>query len=195
MKTPSLHISKLAEKSSNLYELITFTDDAKYDLIIYYSFIETRYGKALIANTAKGVCYIAFGNKERILKELIDLFPDANILEQEHKLQEAACALINNGGYSNKPLPLHIKGTDFQIKVWEALLHIPKGMTTSYQNIARFIGNENSNRAVGSAVGKNPISCLIPCHRVVRANGNVGEYHWGVELKQIMIATEAKDIL
>jgi len=195
MKTNAFNIANLAENQSNLYELITFTDDNKSDLKIYYSLIETRYGKALIANSSKGVCYIAFGNKERILKELIDLFPDANIQEQEHKLQDEARFLINNNYHSNSPLPLHLKGTAFQLKVWEALLHIPHGKTTSYQNIARFIGKENSNRAVGSAVGKNPISCLIPCHRVVRANGNVGEYHWGVELKQKMIATEANDII
>lgn len=195
MKSYSLLVSNLAENQSDLYDLITLTNNDLSDLIIYYSYINTRYGLALIANTDIGVCYIAFGNKEQILKELIDLFPGVTIREHLHKLQEDACQIINKNTISNNPLPLHIKGTDFQIKVWEALLHIPTGMTTSYQNIARFIGNKNGSRAVGSAVGKNPISCLIPCHRVIRANGSIGEYHWGVDLKQKMICCEAEDII
>lgn len=88
-------------------------------------------------------------------------------------------------------LKLHIKGSEFQLKVWEALLHIPAGNLTSYKTIANAVGNPNSSRAVGSAIGKNPVAILIPCHRVLQTSGQLGGYRWGLERKSALISLEA----
>lgn len=155
-----------------------------------YTFLRTCYGESLIAATAKGVTYIAFGDRKTMLDELKALYPKASFTEQSDELQKAAVAMINGEKSSVYPLPLHIKGTDFQMDVWRALLRIPSGELTSYQQIAASIGKPKANRAVGSAVGDNPISCLIPCHRVVRSDGTPGGYHWGLDLKLTMIGKE-----
>ncbi len=164
------------------------------NLTIYYSFLETIFGAACIASTDKGVCYIAFGDTEIAYKELVEMFFRANFIHEEQPSHLQAVSFLQNPENAHNPLQLHIKGTDFQLKVWDALLKIPLGQLTTYSHISNHIGKPKANRAVGTAVGSNPISYIIPCHRVIRSSGELGGYHWGLDLKVAMIGWEAARI-
>ena len=161
------------------------------DLSIYYSYPETIFGSACVASTNKGICYLAFGDTATAYKELVEMFPYASFIHQEQTLHQEAVAFLQNPASALNPLQLHIKGTDFQLKVWSALLKIPLGKLTTYGNISIHLNNPNANRAVGTAVGSNPVSFIIPCHRVIRSSGELGGYHWGLDLKVAMIGWEA----
>ena len=161
------------------------------DLTIYYSYPETVFGVACVASTQKGLCYLAFGDTSIAYKELVEMFPRANFIQQEQPVHQQAIAFLQNPESALNPLHLHIKGTDFQLKVWDALLKIPTGDLTTYGDISLLIGNPKANRAVGTAVGSNPVSYIIPCHRVIRSSGELGGYHWGLNLKVAMIGWEA----
>ena len=161
------------------------------DLTIYYSFPETIFGSACVASTNKGVCYLAFGDTATAYKELVEIFPSANFIQQPQTIHQKAIAFLKDPTKELKPLQLHIKGTDFQLKVWDALLKIPLGNLTTYGNISNYLNNPHANRAVGTAVGSNPVSFIIPCHRVIRSSGELGGYHWGLDLKVAMIGWEA----
>lgn len=161
------------------------------NLTIYYSNLETIFGPACIASTDKGICYLAFGDKVQAHKELIEMFPQAKFIHLEQPIHHQAVSFLLNPQNAHDPLNLHIKGTDFQLKVWDALLKIPLGELTTYGNISHHLNNPNANRAVGTAVGSNPVSFIIPCHRVIRSSGELGGYHWGLNLKVAMIGWEA----
>lgn len=161
------------------------------DLTIYYSYPETIFGSSCVASTNKGVCYLAFGNTATAYKELVEMFPRANFTQQAKAIHLQAVAFSQNPVNAHHPLQLHIKGTDFQLKVWHALLKIPLGELTTYGNISNHLNNPNAHRAVGTAVGSNPVSFIIPCHRVIRSSGELGGYHWGLDLKVAMIGWEA----
>lgn len=161
------------------------------NLTIYYSNLETIFGPACIASTDKGICYLAFGDKVQAHKELIEMFPQAKFIHLEQPIHHQAVSFLLNPQNAHDPLNLHIKGTDFQLKVWDALLKIPLGELTTYGNISHHLNNLNANRAVGTAVGSNPVSFIIPCHRVIRSSGELGGYHWGLNLKVAMIGWEA----
>lgn len=162
------------------------------DMNISYFFYKTQYGQAIIASTEKGICYIGFGEKEPMLLSLKKNYPQANFLEQNADVHQLALSFIKNEKFSE--LPLHISGTDFQIKVWKALLEIPLGELSSYQSIAQTIHNPKAVRAVGSAIGANPISYIIPCHRVIRSDGGLGGYFWGLDIKRKMIDVETQGL-
>ena len=161
------------------------------DLTIYYSYPETIFGAACVASTQKGLCYLAFGDTSIAYKELVEMFPRANFIQQEQPVHQQAIAFLQNPESALNPLHLHIKGTDFQLKVWDALLKIPTGDLTTYGDISLLIGNPKANRAVGTAVGSNPVSYIIPCHRDIRSSGELGGYHWGLNLKVATIGWEA----
>ncbi|HZJ79504.1 MAG TPA: methylated-DNA--[protein]-cysteine S-methyltransferase [Dysgonamonadaceae bacterium] len=161
------------------------------DLTIFYSYPDTIFGSACVASTNKGICYLAFGDTATTYKELVEMFPRANFIHQQQTIHLEAVAFIQSSANALKPLQLHIKGTDFQLKVWDALLKIPLGNLTTYGNISNHLSNPNANRAVGTAVGSNPVSFIIPCHRVIRSSGELGGYHWGLDLKVAMIGWEA----
>ena len=161
------------------------------DLTIYYSYPDTIFGPACVASTNKGICYLAFGDIATAYKELVKMFPRANYIHQEQPSHLQAVSFLQNPESALNPLQLHIKGTDFQLKVWDALLKIPLGNLTTYGNISNHLNNPNANRAVGTAVGSNPVSFIIPCHRVIRSSGELGGYHWGLNLKVAMIGWEA----
>ena len=161
------------------------------DLTIFYSYPDTIFGSACVASTNKGICYLAFGDTATTYKELVEMFPRANFIHQQQTIHLEAVAFMQNPANALKPLQLHIKGTDFQLKVWDALLKIPLGNLTTYGNISNHLSNPNANRAVGTAVGSNPVSFIIPCHRVIRSSGELGGYHWGLDLKVAMIGWEA----
>lgn len=161
------------------------------DLTIYYSYPETIFGSACVASTPKGICYLAFGDKTIAYNELVEMFPSANFIHQEKTIHQEAIGFLQNSENALNPLQLHIKGTDFQLKVWNALLQIPLGQLTTYGHISKHLNNPKANRAVGTAVGSNPVSFIIPCHRVIRTSGELGGYHWGLDLKVAMIGWEA----
>jgi AraC family transcriptional regulator of adaptative response/methylated-DNA-[protein]-cysteine methyltransferase len=161
------------------------------NLLIRYSFEESPFGKILIASTSKGICFMAFDDKKDMaLNELHSLFPSAGFIHQSDLLHKAALSFI--GTYEQKDkINLHLKGTPFQLKVWEALLKIPKGDLTTYGSLAKRIDHAGASRAVGSAVGDNPVAFLIPCHRVIQQSGVIGQYRWGHLRKVAMIGWEA----
>lgn len=164
------------------------------NLSIYYSFPETIFGQACVASTNKGICYLAFGDTTIAYNELVEMFPHANFTHQEQPIHQQAIAFLQNPEIALNPLQLHIKGTDFQLKVWDALLKIPLGKLTTYGNISSHLNKPGANRAVGTAVGSNPVSFIIPCHRVIRSGGELGGYHWGLDLKVAMIGWEAAKV-
>ncbi|RZK60109.1 MAG: methylated-DNA--[protein]-cysteine S-methyltransferase [Pedobacter sp.] len=162
------------------------------NLVINYNFHHTPFGNLLIAGTTKGVCYMAFADDELLaFEELHQQFPKASFNKLTDKNQEDALQIFSSNWSETKRVKLHLKGTPFQLKVWETLLKIPKGNFTTYGTIAQSIGNANASRAVGSAIGSNPIAFLIPCHRVIQSSGNFGQYHWGSIRKTAMLGWEA----
>jgi AraC family transcriptional regulator of adaptative response/methylated-DNA-[protein]-cysteine methyltransferase len=162
-------------------------------LVIQYGLYPTPFGEALIAATARGLCYLAFvqgGNRAEPLRELKRRWSVARIERDDDSLapfaRRAFPETVKRGG----PLSMHIRGTNFQLRVWNALLQLRPGETTTYATIATSIGEPSAQRAVGSAVGANPISWLIPCHRVLRGDGGLGGYAWGPDRKRAMLVWE-----
>ena len=183
------------EKHLPLVEIEEMTPDeyknGGSELTINYNFEYSRFGKLLIATTARGVCDISFYDDEQTaLTLLIAKFPNAKYVQQSDLFQENALLAFQIQS-SEQPIQLHLNGTDFQLKVWEALLEIPMSELSTYGKIAAALGNSNASRAVGTAIGSNPIAFLIPCHRVVQASGNLGGYMWGPTRKQAIIGFEA----
>lgn len=166
--------------------------DGGKNLTIRYQFAETFFGLALIASTAKGICHIAFViDKMPAFETLQAKFPNATYLEKLDSSQDAALLLLQTTPEDLPEIKLHLKGTNFQLKVWESLLKIPLGSLTTYRTIAESIGHEKASRAVGSAIGKNPVAFLIPCHRVIQTSGKLGGYMWGLPRKSAMIGWES----
>lgn len=165
------------------------------NLNINYGFSESPFGKIIAASTEKGICFMAFEeNKENALRDLHHKFPNASFFEKEDELQQNALSIFNKDWSKLNTIKLHLKGTDFQLKVWESLLKIPLGKLSTYGNLAHKIGSPKSSRAVGTAIGSNPVAFLIPCHRVIQSSGKIGGYMWGSERKQMMIGWESSKI-
>ncbi|MEO6963194.1 MAG: methylated-DNA--[protein]-cysteine S-methyltransferase [Puia sp.] len=162
-------------------------------LHINYSFAETPFGNLITGSTAKGICYMAFADngQDAALLELKKRFPWARYQQLKDKIQQEALFIFNQDWSKLSEIKLHLKGTSFQIKVWETLLKIPMGEISTYTGIAEKLNNPKASRAVGSAVARNPVAFLIPCHRVIRATGEFGQYHWGSTRKTAMIGWEA----
>ncbi|MFL5810781.1 MAG: bifunctional helix-turn-helix domain-containing protein/methylated-DNA--[protein]-cysteine S-methyltransferase, partial [Flavisolibacter sp.] len=158
---------------------------------IEYGFHETPFGTSFIAQTEKGICAMSFvdDNEDLVLNEFTSEWLNASIKKNQHSTG-AIIEQIFEESPERKELKLLLKGTKFQLKVWEALLKIPFGSVSSYQNIATSIGQLGAIRAVGSAVGANPVAFIIPCHRVIRSQGMIGQYHWGTRRKTAMIGWE-----
>ena len=162
------------------------------NLQINYSFAETFFGDVLIASTAKGVCHISFArDQEEELLVLRSRFPRALFVQRTDLHQQNALQLFKNDWKDLEKIKLHLKASPFQIKVWEALLRIPFGSVSTYANIANDIQLPTASRAVGTAIAKNPVAFLIPCHRVIRSTGLIGEYHWGNTRKSALLGWEA----
>jgi AraC family transcriptional regulator of adaptative response/methylated-DNA-[protein]-cysteine methyltransferase len=150
-------------------------------------------GRLLLAATEQGVCRVAMGDREDALEAgLRAEYPAAEILRDDSGLQDWASAVRThlNGDQPHLNLPVDIKASAFQRKVWEALKSIPYGKTRSYGEVARAIGQPKAARAVGRACATNPVAVLIPCHRVIQANGSLGGYAWGLDRKQVLLAKE-----
>jgi|TARA_B110000116_G_scaffold17102_1_gene13826 AraC family transcriptional regulator of adaptative response/methylated-DNA-[protein]-cysteine methyltransferase len=157
---------------------------------INWSWFDSPYGKMLIMATNRGLCGLGFcgqKNDEDILNDFKLRWPYATYTKNKLELEAIVSSLISEQGIIN----VHLIGAPFQIKVWEALLNIPSGFVTTYSDVAQAVNNKEAVRAVGTAIGKNPISWLIPCHRVLRSNGELGGYHWGLDLKKAILARES----
>jgi AraC family transcriptional regulator, regulatory protein of adaptative response / methylated-DNA-[protein]-cysteine methyltransferase len=161
------------------------------NLIISYSVAVSPFGQILLASTSKGICHIAFvETKAQGLDTLKRQFPNAQFVENENETHQNALLFFQNDWQTLRQIKLHLKGTDFQLKVWESLLKIPMGRLSTYGGIAGSIGNPNASRAVGTAIGSNPVAFIIPCHRVIQSSGELGGYMWGGTRKTAIIGWE-----
>ena len=152
---------------------------------------DSPFGRVLVMATAKGVCGLAFGDEgdeDAMMKDMRARWPNAAYRENPQRTGAIARQIFEGRGGD---LALHLLGTPWQIKVWEALLAIPAGKVATYRGVAQTLGNAKASRAVGAAVGRNPISWLIPCHRVLGSDGALHGYHWGLVRKRAMLALEA----
>lgn len=164
-------------------------------LSLNYSYGKSLFGNILIASTQKGICYMGFSDDNQIaFSELEKRFPKARFIQQTDELQQNALLVFSQDWSKIDTIKLHLKGTDFQFKVWKALLKIPVGSLTTYGNIAEFIQKPKAARAVGTAIGSNPIAFLIPCHRVIQSSGLLGGFMWGTTRKTAIIGWEAAKI-
>ena len=164
-------------------------------LRINYGFHPTPFGECLLSVTERGICGLGFidaGGRAPLLRDFQARWPEAK-WEENTQLTLPYIRRIFGGekGNGNLPITLVLQGTNFQIKVWEALLRIPMGSVVPYEDLATAVCSARAARAVGSAVAKNPIAFLIPCHRVIRKAGGIGGYHWGAARKRAMLAWEA----
>ena len=164
-------------------------------LTITWEEVDTRFGRALIASTSIGICHIGFcqpGIEERM--NLQAKFPRATFQFGKPELHQPAKRWLQEDFSPLNTIKLHVRGTDFQVKVWEALLKIPLGELTTYGDLAHQINHPKASRAVGTAIGDNPIAYLIPCHRVIRSSGIIGDYRWGSTRKTLLIGWEAAQV-
>ncbi len=162
---------------------------------IAYTIVPSPLGYLLVATTEKGICAVKLGDEADVLERTLILeFARADIFRDDHTYKEWVQAILDLivRDLPDLDLPLDIQGTAFQKQVWQALQKIPYGETRTYTDIARNLGKPQAVRAVGNACGANPIALIVPCHRVVRSNGSLGGYHWGIERKQKLLAYEAK---
>lgn len=161
---------------------------------IEYGVHATPFGDAFIGVTGRGICALEFadgGQSGQGLQRLSDTWPQARLSENVRATGQVVESIFDEPAQINRPLSLYVHGTNFQVNVWKALLRIPPGRVVSYSQIATAIGRPRAARAVGMAVGDNPIAFLIPCHRVIQQNGGLGGYHWGETRKQAIHTWEA----
>ena len=162
-------------------------------LTIRYGLHDTPFGKALIGITDRGICHFGFvgGREGEAIDALVANWQQAKMTEDHKSTASLVGPIFDLNQRSNRPLHLHLRGTNFQLKVWEALLRIPPGAATSYQGLAEQAGFPGASRAVGNALGRNPIAVLIPCHRVIRKLGEFGNYRYGIARKKALLGWEA----
>lgn len=170
-----------------MHTIVPMTTDELTNLSIKYHFEineENSFLNILIASTNKGICYIAFyNNKESAITELHNQFPSATFEKEKNNH-------FSIFSKETKSYILHVTGTVFQLKVWKALLNIPFGKLATYQELANQISQPKAHRAVGTAIGKNVIAFLIPCHRIIQSSGKLGNYKWSTEQKEKLIEWE-----
>ncbi|GKY88230.1 bifunctional helix-turn-helix domain-containing protein/methylated-DNA--[protein]-cysteine S-methyltransferase [Sinisalibacter aestuarii] len=159
-------------------------------LTIRWGWFDSPFGLALVMATDRGICGLAFAEEtgpEAAMEDMLSRWPNATFVEDPMSMRGEVMAAFDQKGEAR----LHMIGAPFQIKVWEALITIPSGHVTTYSEIAGAVGRPRAVRAVGTAVGRNPVSWLIPCHRALRKSGGLGGYHWGLPVKRALLAWEA----
>lgn len=169
------------------------------NLFVDYDVVPVFEGKVFVASTEKGVCCMGFVDSHATAADILyKKFPHANIAQKYGKWQQMVhsfwLSVCNGGGetvYDKEPISLHLKGTEFQFRVWQALLAVPLGGLLAYKDIAKIVGTPGACRAVGTAIGQNPVAVLIPCHRIVRTSGEIGGYRWGLSCKTRLLNWEA----
>lgn len=196
-KIPDVHITRMT--------------DSEYfkGLEIHYFYYDTPIGMILVSSTNKGICSIEFADDMNFAYlSLKSRFSEAVIMEKEENIHKSVflafgmqnsfisgLSCIQFAQHEIKSIFLHLRGTDFQLEVWKALLNIPFGELVTYNDIAKLVGKPGACRAVGTAIGKNPVSFVIPCHRVIRKDGNIGGYYWGTEKKKKILEWEKSEML
>ncbi|MGD8339674.1 MAG: methylated-DNA--[protein]-cysteine S-methyltransferase [Gammaproteobacteria bacterium] len=163
-------------------------------LTIRHGEAPSPFGRVFVASTARGICSLAFVDEApegTALGDVASGWPNARLVRDDAAAGSIVERVFSRSGDQDGPLSIHVAGTNFQVSVWRALLAIPAGRLASYKDVARAIGKPRAMRAVGAAVGANPCAFLIPCHRVIRSNGEVGGYRWGLTRKQAIHAWEA----
>ncbi|HLY52319.1 MAG TPA: bifunctional helix-turn-helix domain-containing protein/methylated-DNA--[protein]-cysteine S-methyltransferase [Steroidobacteraceae bacterium] len=167
-------------------------------LQIRYGFTATPFGTALLASTARGLCYLSFhdeGSERAAAAVLAGQWREARLRRDDAMARETAQRIWSAPPPAHLPLRLAVRGTNFQLKVWQALLEVAAAGPTTYRKIAQAAGVPGSERAVGNAVGRNPVAWLIPCHNVLRGDGSLGGYAWGEDRKRAMLAWGSRDII
>ncbi len=157
-------------------------------LVIRWGYFQTPFGEALVMATDRGICGLGFTEefgRDWSMNDLTARWPQATYIED----QSIAPLVVE--AMAGRSARLHLIGAPFQLKVWEALLQIPSGHVTTYSELAGAVGHPTAQRAVGTAVGRNPISFLVPCHRALRKSGGLGGYHWGLPVKRAILAWES----
>ncbi|MBF4800371.1 bifunctional transcriptional activator/DNA repair enzyme AdaA [Aeromonas hydrophila] len=163
-------------------------------LVIDHGVHDTPFGQAFVALTPRGVCNFSFLDDQAPqapLTTLAQSWPEAELREAPSRTRGVIHTMFDSSKKADRPISLHVSGTNFQISVWRALLQIPPAKVVSYAQVASAVGNPKAARAVGLAVGANPVAFMIPCHRVIQQNGKLGGYHWGETRKQAIHAWEA----
>lgn len=163
--------------------------------LIRYGVGNSPYGSCMIGETEEGICHLSFFDKPSPEPEIAQLqkqWPDASLIQDDSAIKSTATRLFASGakGKDSEPIEILVRGTDFQVLVWRTLLQIPSGSLVTYAKLAELAGRATAHRAVASAVARNHLGYLIPCHRVVRSTGIVGDFRWGTVRKQAMIARE-----
>jgi AraC family transcriptional regulator of adaptative response/methylated-DNA-[protein]-cysteine methyltransferase len=165
------------------------------DVDISLGYGETPFGEALLAWTDKGVCFLGFCHekgRQHVLADFKAQWPDAHLTEQPVDAKTMLGDIFSSA--QNKELKIWLRGSPFQLHVWEALLNLPTGTHCTYGQLATFAGNAKASRAIGTAIGRNPVAWIIPCHRVINSLGALGGYRWGTNIKQSMIGYEASAV-
>ncbi|MDG1471135.1 MAG: methylated-DNA--[protein]-cysteine S-methyltransferase [Ascidiaceihabitans sp.] len=160
-------------------------------LQVFGGWFDSPFGRAIVMGTTRGICGLGLAGEigeDAAFADLAKRWPNAEFIEDADRLRPWVASAFGQVG---EKAPLHLIGAPFQIKVWEALLCVPTGQVTTYSDIAEKVGNPRAVRAVGTAIGRNPVSWLIPCHRALRKSGALGGYHWGLPMKRAMLAYEA----
>lgn len=164
------------------------------DLVIQYGFHPTHFGSCFLARTERGICRMTFNPpaaRDIELDHLRRAWPKADLVEAPSATAPLVDRILNSASANgHEPLSLFVRGTNFQVQVWQALLRIPAGHVTNYQDLAGYVGRPAATRAVASAVARNPVGVIIPCHRVIRKNGETGQYHWGSTRKKALLGWE-----
>ncbi|GLS85741.1 6-O-methylguanine DNA methyltransferase [Cypionkella aquatica] len=157
-------------------------------LLIRWGYFQTPFGEALVMATDRGICGLGFTEefgRDWSMHDLTRRWPNATYIE-DHSI-----APLVEDAMAGRAARLHLIGAPFQLKVWEALLQVPSGHVTTYSELGKVVGHPTAQRAVGTAVGRNPISFLVPCHRALRKSGGLGGYHWGLPVKRAILAWES----
>ena len=166
-------------------------------LALRRAWVETPFGEALAMGSEIGLTGLAFAQelgREAALADMLGRWPRARVVEDDGTVRDMAEAAFSKSSSGRPKAHLALIGAPFQIKVWEALLRVPSGHVCTYSDLATQIGRDKAIRAVGTAVGRNPISWLIPCHRALRKSGELGGYHWGLRVKRAMLAHETAEL-
>ena len=172
--------------------------DGGANLTIRYGFEDTPFGECFMAMTTRGICSMSFNAKEdrpAAIAALHAAWPNARLEDAQEDVGPLIQRMVDPNRVPDQPFHLHVQGTNFQLQVWQALLKIPTGQVVSYEDLAIAMNRPGATRAVSSAVARNPVGYLIPCHRVIRKSGLFGQYHWGTARKKAMIGWEASRVL
>lgn len=186
---------KKVPKQSSVVNIKKIEPEDEKKLELSYSFHETIFGKVIIASSALGICYLAFeADEHNAIEGLKKEFSSAKFIFEERSSHVEALKIFDLDWERIKPIQLHVYTTDFQKQVWEKLLNIPFGSRSTYGAIADELSIPNGARAVGTAVGSNPLAFLIPCHRVIQNSGGLGGFRWGIERKKKILLWEEEKV-